>query len=229
MVRKLCNFFLFPKFSSYTFAALMENPQLKQLILKATELFKKYGIKSLTMDEIAKELGMSKKTIYRFVKNKADLVKMVMQYYLQTEKEQVEQIIEGSENSVEELIKIADYFMNQMQEFNAHVLHDLKRYYPESWNIYNHYQFDFVLKRVYENILNGKAQGLYRTEVDADIISKIYIGGIDVLFNQELFPVKNYAFINLYKEYLNYYLHGIVSSKGVKLLEQQNIFKKVSK
>ncbi len=204
----------------------MENPQVKQLILKATELFRKYGIKSLTMDEIAKELGMSKKTIYRFVKNKADLVKLVVQYYLQTEKIQVEQIIEGSENSIEELIKIADYFVKQMQEFNAHVLHDLKRYYPESWNLYNHYQFDFVLKRVYENILNGKKQGLYRADVDADIISKIYIGGVDVLFNQELFPVKSNAFVKLYKEYLNYYLHGIVSPKGLKLVEQQNIFKK---
>lgn len=204
---------------------LMETAQHKHVIQKASDMFRKYGIKSLTMDDIARELGMSKKTIYRVVDNKADLVKLVVVDYLQQERTYMESILTGATNSVDEMIHIGDYFFNQMREFNAYALHDLKRYYPETWNIYNDYRFNFVLTRIKENLTNGIKQGLYRSNMSPDILANIYIGGIDILVNQELFPVKKYAFVDLYKEYLNYHLRGIVSAKGLKLLEQHNMFK----
>ncbi|MCW5908120.1 MAG: TetR/AcrR family transcriptional regulator [Chitinophagales bacterium] len=216
---------MFPQFCYYTFAPAMKDRHLQLLIEKASDMFKRYGIKSLTMDDIARELGMSKKTIYRFVDNKADLVKMVMLDYLETERAHMEGILKTSKNSVDEMIQIADYFFNQMREFNAYALHDLKKYYPETWNIYNDYRFNFVLTRINDNLKSGIKQGVYRTNINSDILSKIYIGGIDILLNQELFPIKNYAFVTLYKEYLNYHLRGIVSDKGLKLLEQHNLFK----
>lgn len=195
------------------------------MLEKSGELFKKHGIKNLTMDDVAKELGMSKKTIYTFVENKAELVKLTMQNYLNEERTQLEAILKPSKNSVDEMIQMISYFFNQVREFNPSALNDLQKYYPETWEIYNEYRFHFMLNRIVENLENGVKQGVYRNGLNADIISKIYIAGVDILINQFLFPSNEYVFIDTYKEYLNYHLRGIVSPKGLKFLEQHNLFK----
>ncbi len=192
---------------------------------KSGELFKKYGVKSYTMDDVAKELGMSKKTIYQFVENKAELVKLTMEQYLAEERTQLEAILKTSKNSVDEMIQMVVYFFNQVREFNPSALNDLQKYYPETWAIYNEYRFDFMLRMLTKNMEDGIEQGLYRNDLNSNTIAKIYIGTIDVLINQQFFPIKKYVFIDTYKEYLNYHLRGIVSAKGLKYLEQHNLFK----
>ncbi len=205
--------------------ARLKNKQLVLLLEKSADLFKKYGIRNLTMDDVAKELGMSKKTIYRFVENKAELVKLTLQNYLDAERKQLEAMLKPAENSVDEMIHMIAYFFNQVSDFNPSALTDMQKYYPETWDIYNKYRFHFMLNRIEENLKNGVKQGVYRNDLDADIISKIYIGGIDMLVNQDLFPAKRYVYIEIYKQYLNYHLRGIVSPKGLKYLEQHNLFK----
>ena len=177
------------------------------------------------MDDVAKELGMSKKTIYQFVENKAELVKLTMQYYLGEERTQLEAILKTSKNSVDELIEMVAYFFNQVREFNPSALNDLQKYYPETWDIYNEYRFHFMLGLLTKNLENGIKQGVYRKDLNADVIARLYIGNVDVLINQDLFPSKKYVFSDTYKEYLNYHLRGIVSTKGLKYLEQHNLFK----
>jgi len=203
----------------------LKNKQLVHLLQKSGELFKKYGVKSYTMDDVAKELGMSKKTIYQFVENKAELVKLTMEQYLAEERTQLEAILKTSKNSVDEMIQMVAYFFNQVREFNPSALNDLQKYYPETWTIYNEYRFDFMLRMLTKNMEDGIEQGLYRNDLNSNTIAKIYIGTIDVLINQQFFPSKKYVFIDTYKEYLNYHLRGIVSAKGLKYLEQHNLFK----
>jgi AcrR family transcriptional regulator len=203
----------------------LKNQQQQHLLQKSGELFKKYGVKSYTMDDIAKELGMSKKTIYQFVENKAELVKLTMQAYLQEERTQLDAILKVSQDSIDEMIKMVAYFYNQVREFNPSVLNDLQKYYPETWAIYNDYRFNFMLGMVTKNIQGGMEQGMYRADLNADIIARLYIANIDVLINQELFPSKKYVFLDAYKEFLNYHLRGIVTAKGLKYLEQHNLFK----
>lgn len=188
-------------------------------------MFKKYGVKSYTMDDVARELGMSKKTIYQFVQNKAELVRLTMQTYLENEQNQLEGILKVSKDSVDEMIQMVAYFYNQIRDFNPSALNDLQKYYPETWDIYNNYRFHFMLDMITRNIRSGIKQGLYRSDLNAEIIARIYIANIDVLINQEIFPSKDYAYVDTYKEYLNYHLRGIVSAKGLKYLEQHNLFK----
>lgn len=176
------------------------------------------------MDDVAKELGMSKKTIYQFVENKAELVKLTMQYYLEEERTQLEAILKTSKNSVDEMIQMVAYFYNQVRDFNPSALNDLQKYYPETWAIYNEYRFDFMLGMITRNLEDGIKQGFYRSGLNADVIAKVYIVNVDVLINQQLFPSKKYVFIDTYKEYLNYHLRGIVSATGLKYIEQHNLF-----
>ena len=193
--------------------------------MKSRELFLKRGVKSLTMDEIAKEMGMSKKTIYQFVENKGDLIKLTMQDFLEEERGLMVAILKNSSNSIEEMISMIEYWLQVVREFNANTLNEIQKYYPESWNQYNEYRFNFMLGLIRGNLQNGVKEGYYRPDLDTDIISKIYILAAEVLLNQELFPTKQYTYLNIYREFLGYHLRGIVSAKGLKYLDGHNLFK----
>ena len=224
-VETLTSFFVSIPFIFYICAAHMENAQQVLLLNRSAELFKKHGVKTLTMDDIAKELSMSKKTIYRFVENKADLVKMAMQFYLEGDQAQLKKIVTQSENAVDGLIKMIAYFFNQVREFDAYVLLDIQKYYPETWDVYNEYRYKYTLSLISDNLKGGAKEGYYRNDFDPDIISKIFIGAVDLLIDQRLFPSKKYVFIDIYKEFLKYHLRGVVTPKGLEYVEQHNLFR----
>lgn len=203
----------------------MTSPEIN-LLHKSREMFMRSGVKSMTMDDIARELGMSKKTIYQFVGNKAELVNKVLNEYLSEERKQVETILSKSANAVDGMINMVEYLLNVLHDFNPASLNDLQKYYPEAWKIYDEYRYQYVVTRIRENLDNGVKQGVYRADMDADIIARIYVRGIDMILDQQMFPQKRYSFFNLYKEFLKYHLRGIVSPKGLKILEQHSVFKK---
>ncbi|MBL7778495.1 MAG: TetR/AcrR family transcriptional regulator [Chitinophagales bacterium] len=203
----------------------MASPEIN-LLHKSREMFMRSGVKSMTMDDIARELGMSKKTIYQFVGNKAELVNKVLNEYLSEERKQVETILSKSANAVDGMINMVEYLLNVLHDFNPASLNDLQKYYPEAWKIYDEYRYQYVVTRIRENLDTGVKQGVYRADMDADIIARIYVRGIDMILDQQMFPQKRYSFFNLYKEFLKYHLRGIVSPKGLKILEQHSVFKK---
>lgn len=204
----------------------MKNKHTEKLLQKSRELFMKFGIKNLTMDDIARELCISKKTIYQSVDNKAELVEKVIQNYLEEENADLDAIYAKANNAIDEIIAIIDYFIQRMREFNSTAMYDMKKHYPEAWNLYNNYRFNNALKRIVENLQRGVEDGTYRTDMNVDAIGRIYLGGIDNLFNPEFFPVPKYNFLDIYKEYLNYHLRGIVTPQGLKILEANNLFTK---
>ncbi len=204
---------------------MKDSKQYIALLSKSRELFMKHGVKSLTMDEIAKQMGMSKKTIYQFVDNKADLVKVTMQDFLEEERGLMEGILNKPGNSVEEMISMMEYWLQVVREFNATTLNEVQKYYPETWKMYNEYRFNFMLGLIQNNLKKGVAEGYYRDNLDTDVISKIYIMAVEILLNQDLFPTKEYTFLSIYREYLNYHLRGIVSAEGLKYIDGHNLFK----
>ncbi len=203
----------------------MKNQKAQLLIQKSKELFYKFGVKALKMDDIARELKMSKKTIYQLVGDKDALVKSTMETYLIEEKVEMDKILVNSKDSIDEMIQMVDYIMNAVQDFNPAALNDLQKYYPETWAMFDDYRFNYVLGRIQDNIINGIKQGVYRTDINAEVVAKFYISGIDITLDQTLFPHQKYQFISIYREFLNYHLRGIVSPAGLKYLEQHNFFK----
>jgi AcrR family transcriptional regulator len=204
---------------------MKENKQYQALLMKSRELFMKHGVKSLTMDDIAKEMGMSKKTIYQFVDNKCELILLTMQDFLAEERALMDTILKNSSNSVDEMIRMIDYWLQVVREFNATTLNEVQKYYPETWKMYNDYRFNFLLGLIKVNLENGVKEGYYRIDMDTDIISKIYVLATEILLNQELFPAKQYTYLNIYREFLGYHLRGIVSTKGLNYLNEHNLFK----
>lgn len=199
--------------------------QLDNIIGKSAELFLRYGVKSLTMDEIAKQLGMSKKTIYQYVSNKSDLVKKVMQAHLDKEDNFIKEVQKTSKNALEENLRMMTFMSGELQQFNAVIFFELQKYYPESYALFNEHKEKVALRRILANLKAGIKEGLYRRDIDAEIVSRIFVSALDILIDQQRFPAKKYHFYNLYREFVNYHLGGILTPKGLTYLEQSKLLK----
>jgi AcrR family transcriptional regulator len=199
--------------------------QLNNIINKSSELFLRYGLKNLTMDEIARQLGMSKKTIYLYVANKSDLVQKVMQAHLDKEDIFIKEVQKNSKNALEENIRMMTFMCEDLQGFNAVVFFELQKYYPVSYALFNEHREKVALRRILNNLKTGIKEGLYRKDLDVEIVSRIFISALDILIDQQRFPSKKYNFLVLYKEFVNYHLGGILTQKGQTFLEQSKLLK----
>ena len=148
-----------------------------------------------------------------------------MQDFLEEERKLMDSILKNSINSIDEMIKMIEYWLQVVREFDAKTLNEVQKYYPETWKMYNDYRFNFMLGLIKTNLENGVKEEYYRDDLNSDVISKIYILAVEILLNQELFPTKQYSYINIYREFLSYHLRGIVSAKGLNYLEEHNLFK----
>jgi AcrR family transcriptional regulator len=199
--------------------------QLDNIISKSGELFLRYGVKSLTMDEIARQLGMSKKTIYQYVSNKSDLVQKVMQAHLDREDAFIKDVRKNSKNALEENLRMITFMSEELQGFNAVIFFELQKYYPESYALFNEHREKVALRNILNNLKAGIKEGLYRKDINTEIVSRIFVSGLDILIDQQRFPSKKYHFYDLYKEFVNYHLGGILTPKGMTYLEQSKIMK----
>ena len=199
--------------------------QLNNIISKSSELFLRYGLKNLTMDEIARQMGMSKKTIYLYVSNKSDLVQKVMQAHLDKEDGFIKEVQKTSKNALEENIRMMTFMCEDLQGFNAVVFFELQKYYPDSYALFNEHREKVALRRILNNLKAGIKEGLYRRDIDVEIVSRIFISALDILIDQQRFPSKKYNFLVLYKEFVNYHLGGILTPKGEAFLVESKLLK----
>jgi AcrR family transcriptional regulator len=174
-----------------------------------------YGFKSITMDEMARQLGMSKKTIYTFVKDKLDLINQCLELDQDKEKRDITAIGEKYDNAIDELLAIGELVSSRLRAIHPSIFFDLNKYYPSIIQKFNAHKNTFVKQCVIENLEKGIQQELYRGNLDSEIISKMYLSFIDVLFQSDTFPTNEYTFTQVYSEYFRYHIRGIASDKGL--------------
>jgi AcrR family transcriptional regulator len=191
------------------------------LISAAFELFLKYGIKSVSMDDISKKVGMSKKTIYHFIQNKDELVSDVLDKRLKKDECTVEEILKNSENAIAEMVNVTRHILAFIRGMTPSILHDLKKYHPKAWEIIETRHFLFIENTIYNNLIRGQNEGLYRADFDPTIISKLYVSKSTALTDEDKFPLDQFDRIKLFKEMIMYHLSGIASEEGIKIIQKQ--------
>lgn len=182
-------------------------------------LYLRYGIKSITMDDVAKELGISKKTLYQFIVDKEDLVNKATKYYIETDRHSILNIINTFTNVIDQLIRICNHSCTFLKEINPAVIYDLRKYHSQSWKMYLDYKNSFIYDVIYHNIQKGVEQNIYRSDLKIDIISRFYTGQIEVITNPIIFPANKFKFDEICKEFLIYHIQGISTEKGMLLLK----------
>lgn len=196
---------------------------LEKILVKAEELFFTYGVKNTTMDDLSRSLGASKKTLYQFVTDKADLVNRTMENHLKVEQAQMANIVSQAPNAIEELLSIARHVTGHMKGINPAIVSDMQRFYPAAWQLFTDYKMTFIYNIMLNNMNRGIAEGMYRKDLNPDILAKIYIARMDLIIDQKLFPFAKYDFVSVYRETLNYHIQGISSSEGQAYLEKKKI------
>jgi len=191
----------------------------EDILLNAQQLYMRYGIKSVTMMDIAREMGISKKTLYTHFKDKASLVHEGMLTHLQRDSMQFDSLRKQYPNAIEYFFKFCKFLNNHIRSMNPSTTMDLKKYYGKTWKLFEDYKQKYIYESVKQNLEDGIAQGLYRDDISVDIVAKLYISKMDVIIDQDLFPISDYTMSQIHKEYVLYHFNGIISDKGRKYLK----------
>ena len=194
--------------------------QTERIILGSEELFLSSGIKSVTMDDIARHLGMSKKTIYQFFKDKNELVIALVKRKLQEDEDQVSEIISKSGNVIEEMINMMKCSEEIFSRINPIVIYEMQKYHPEAWKHFQNFKSG-VLVQTLEDLLNkGIKQGYIRPEIDVKILAKLRVNQVELGFNTSIFPVAEFNVWKVQQQFNEHFNYGICTLKGYKLLNQ---------
>jgi len=199
-----------------------QTDQRKQLLEKAATLFMTIGIKSVSMDDIAKQLGISKKTIYQYVENKNDLLSSVIHDFTHRYISELNSKRSVASNAIEEMHLIGKHITGHLRDISNATMHDLQKYYRKEWEIIQDLHKKDLFKIIKENLERGQKEGLYRLNLHSEIIAKMYVESSFIIVNENIFPLKIFTREDLIKEFLEYHIHGVVTDKGHKILKQQN-------
>lgn len=172
------------------------------------------------MDDIAREMGISKKTLYQVVDNKEDLIRQVVEQHSEEERAAMANIKSRATDAIDEILGMAKYVTALLRDLSPTTVYDLQKYYRKIWDQMQELHQKDVYDLIKSNLVWGIEQGLYRKELDPDIIAKLYVGKTMLVVDEELFPVKKYDVKVLFEQYINYHIQGIASDKGRKLLEK---------
>lgn len=192
----------------------------EKIISKSKELFMQYGLKSISMDEVARTLGISKKTLYQHVNNKADLVEKVMISHIEEEKLAIDCIHKEATNAIDEMIGISRFVSELLQRMNPSVLYDLQKYYTQGWELMESLHFQHTYHIIKNNLEKGIKEGLYRIGLNTDITAKLYIGRMDLVVDKNLFPIGEYTFLQIHENIITYHLYGVMTEKGIEVFKQ---------
>jgi len=182
----------------------------------AKKLFMKFGIKSVTMDDISKEAGISKKTIYSMVTNKAQLIDFVVERHLLAERKTINEIASHSQDALDEMIKITEHVIFFLRDFKPSLSYDLKKYYKASWEKVENTHYSFIRETINKNIKRGKQELIYREVVQEEIIAQMYLQLSNSLVNDDLFPIQSFTKVELFENFIDYHMHGILTENGLK-------------
>lgn len=187
----------------------------QQLLEQVDKLFMRFGVKSLTMDDIARELGISKKTLYLYCSDKEDLLIKSFAHHFKCEEEFQNTILSKKLNAIDEIFEVSKHVSEMLKTIHPSIHYDLRKYYPEAWKIFSEYRKNFMLKCVSDNMEKGKREGLYRANLNIPIVARIHISRIDIVFDGELFPANEFNFREVFFELIRYHIRGIASPKGI--------------
>jgi TetR/AcrR family transcriptional regulator, cholesterol catabolism regulator len=197
---------------------IAESNTKERIRQKADELFIKYGIRSVSMDDIANALGMSKKTIYQYFVDKDELVDSVVEFDINSMQSDCLALVKDAQDAVQEIFFTIDRLLEQFRNMNPMLIYDLEKFHFRGYQKFMDHKNKFLLQAIRKNMERGLAEGLYRDDLNIEIISRFRLDSMMVAFNIDLFPPTKYSLADVSKEIIEHYVYGLASLKGYKLI-----------
>ena len=205
--------------SFHSFASYLTNMDIKDRIReKAHVMVMQYGIRSVSMDDIANALGMSKKTIYQYYADKDELVDAVVEDELNTSQTNCDVCRINAKDAVEEMVLAMNQIYDQFQNMNPVILFDMEKFHPHAFQKFLKHKNEFLLQIIRKNIERGIAEELYRPELNVDVLSKYRLESMLLAFNIYVFPPGKYKLVDVTQIIMDNFLYGLATIKGHKLI-----------
>jgi len=172
------------------------------------------------MDDVAREMGISKKTLYQEVKNKTELVEKVIDFEIEKRTGEFKELDKSKLNAIEELFEVNRQINNVLEKHNPSMHYDLRKYYPDIFKRLHDSKQKRMLESLIKNLEKGKKEGLYRKEIDSEIIARLQVARAENVTESSCVPIKDYISRKFFSEIFIYHIRGIANSKGIKFLEE---------
>jgi len=192
----------------------------ERIIEQAKNLFLKLGIRSVSMDDICSHLAISKKTLYQHVADKDELVDMVLQGQISGMQAETMDCCLQSDNAIQEVIKTMEMLVKHFTSMNPVVLFDLQKFHLSAFNKFKDHKYQFTLEMISNNLKRGIAEGLYRADINVDILSRFRLESLEIAFNVEVYPTNRYNLVEVSIAIIENFLYGVATEKGFALIEQ---------
>ncbi|MFN9114529.1 MAG: TetR/AcrR family transcriptional regulator [Bacteroidota bacterium] len=190
----------------------------ERILHKARELYMRNGIRAVSMDDIATQSGVSKKTIYQYYADKDELVDAVMQMEEKRIHQDSKECFEQSGDAIEEILLTLSRIYTRFSQMNPMIISDMERFHQKAHNRFQKMKYDHLHRVISTNLKRGIQEGLYREELDVDVITKYRLESIMIPFNLSVYPAASYSLAAVTKELMEHYLFGLATLKGHKLI-----------
>jgi len=191
-----------------------------RIIEQSIQSFMKYGIRHVTMDEIANNLGISKRTLYEVFKDKNELLNTCMKHLELKQDESHQKLTSECSNTLEVMIRTMQEGLKYMDIINPVFFSDLKKYYPMVWEEKQREHTTKGLNKIHTQLRKGINEGLFRKDFDIKIVAKLFHEQMNLIVDDSIFPKDEYNFQDLFKNMVINFVRGISTRKGTELIDQ---------
>ncbi len=192
----------------------------ERILVKSEELFLQYGIRSVSMDDIANNLGMSKKTLYQYYADKDELVDVVIGDYIREMEEECLRCRSNGKDAIHEIFLTLDHLSLKLSNMNPMMLNDLEKFHFRTYQRFRQYKEQFLAELIRKNFERGIKDELYRDDINVDVMCKFRLESMIIPFNVSVFPPGKYDLATLSQEILLHFIYGIATIKGHKLIQK---------
>lgn len=186
----------------------------------AREHFYKYGMKRVTMDELASKAGVSKKTLYENFKDKNSLISAILDEDIALHKKVIKDINLHSDNAVDEIVKTMQYMADFFAVINPEMFYDLRKYHYDNWKTFEKFKEVFVYGCIERNLTRGIDEQLYRKMINTKLYARLRVAQMDMIFGGEVFSGPQFNFVEVHVEIIKHFLYGIATLKGHKMINK---------
>ncbi|MCC5931587.1 MAG: TetR/AcrR family transcriptional regulator [Cyclobacteriaceae bacterium] len=189
-----------------------------KILAQAIELYTKHGIKSISLDDIARSLSISKKTIYQYFKDKDELIIMITSHYLDRLKSEIDSVDADANNALDRIEALTDCMRRHHEEVNDTFIFDLRKYHPVAWHLFESFKKEVLIEMLKSTLEQGKRQGFFREEIDSGILAALRLEQIQLAFDSDIFRNSDYKPSDIQCQFYNHFVHGLLTEKGREVL-----------
>ena len=199
----------------------------KQRIIETSkDLFMEFGIRSVSMDDVSRTLGISKKTLYSHIETKRELIECAVAAHQAEECADMQNILDETADALAALVNMGRYIIELVKKIKPGVIYDLRKYYRQIYENWNAEHSRHIIDTLTRNLNKGIAQGYYRNELDVEVIARLYVGKVQTIMNDDVFPSNRFKQEHVVRQHLFYHLHGILTQKGREKLYRSDLLNK---